>query len=521
MRQTSTGWQTLCPAHDDRNPSLSITQGEDGRTLVKCQAGCTTEGVVSAVGIQMRDLFIDSPKTNSVALRTCHAPKRIVATYPYLDAEGKLAFEVVRYDPKGFRQRRPDGKGGWFWNMEGVNKVLFRLPQVMRDVRRGLPIWQVEGEADAVSMEEHGFTGATCNPGGAGKWQDSYSETLRNADVIVIADKDKAGREHAQLVASKLQGFAKRVRVIELPDVGEHTVKDARDFFRAGGDAGTILELADAASDWKPAEGFTGKLLSERQFNPAITPPPLRPVYTLAGTVVATPANLATITAASKAGKSVVIEAMLASAMATANSADCLSFKSSNPQSFALLHFDSEQSPDDHWHGISRALKRAGRTAPPKFLHSYCLTGLEGKQAWQCISEAIRVAAEVHGGIHSILIDGVADFVANVNDPAECNAFVATLHGIAIERDCSIIGVIHFNPGGEKTRGHLGSQLERKAETNLRLDKENGVTVVWSDKQRRAPIPRESGPCFAWNDEAGMHVSVERERFGFFFARPT
>ena len=104
---------------------------------------------------------------------------------------------------------------------------------------------------------------------------------------------------------------------------------------------------------------------------------------------------------------------------------------------------------------------------------------------------------------------GASDFVADVNDPAECNAFVATLHGMGIERDCPIIPVIHFNPGTEKSRGHLGSQLERKAETNLRLDKENGITTVWGDKQRRAPIPKGTGPCFIWDEVAQMHVSTE------------
>jgi hypothetical protein len=175
----------------------------------------------------------------------------------------------------------------------------------------------------------------------------------------------------------------------------------------------------------------------------------------------------------------------------------------------ALLWFDSEQSSDDFWHCVFRAVRRAGLQTPPAWLHAYCLTGLDFKAAWRCVQEAIRRGADAHGGIHSALLDGAADFVADVNDPAECNAFVATLHGTGIERDCPIIPVIHFNPGTDKSRGHLGSQLERKAETNLRLDKEKGITTVWSDKQRRAPIPKDSGPCFQWDDAAGMHVSVE------------
>ncbi len=254
------------------------------------------------------------------------------------------------------------------------------------------------------------------------------------------------------------------------------------------------------------------ELLKQRRFNPSITPPPLRPIYSLGGQVIATPGNLVTVTSAVKTGKSAVIGAMAASVMAAGTNVDCLGFSSNNPKSYALLHFDSEQSPDDHWHQIARALKRAKIHKPPTWLYSYCLTGLGHRRAWDCVAEAMRFAAETHGGIHSILIDGVADLVADVNDAAECNDFVATVHDVAIQRDCPIIGVIHFNPGGEKTRGHLGSQLERKAETNLRLDKIDEVTSIWSDKQRRAPIPKGTGPCFHWSDDAGMHVSTETQQ---------
>ncbi|MSU34356.1 MAG: hypothetical protein EXS36_04470 [Pedosphaera sp.] len=118
------------------------------------------------------------------------------------------------------------------------------------------------------------------------------------------------------------------------------------------------------------------------------------------------------------------------------------------------------------------------------------------------------------GGVHSVFIDGIADLVLDVNDAAESNAFVAELHALAIQFECAIVLVIHLNPGGQakggtpKTRGHLGSQLERKSETNLRLDKDEDVAVVWSDKNRHAPIPKDKGTRFEWSDEHRMHVST-------------
>ncbi len=265
-----------------------------------------------------------------------------------------------------------------------------------------------------------------------------------------------------------------------------------------------------ALDESRPGSIVTAKLLEARRFDPHVQPPPLRPVYTLAGQVVATPGNIATITSAIKTGKSAVIGALAASAMS--GNGDFLGFSSSNPEGKALLWFDSEQSQDDFRSCVSRAVKRAGLSKSPPWFSAYCLTGFEHEKAWESVTRVVASACRDHHGLHSILLDGAADFVADVNDPKECNAFVAKLQKLAIDRDCSIWGVIHFNPGTDKSRGHLGSQLERKAESNLRLDKQGEVTTIWGEKQRRGAIPRKDGPCFQWSIEAGMHMSVGTRR---------
>ncbi len=177
--------------------------------------------------------------------------KHIIATYDYTDASGKLLFQVCRFEPKDFRQRQPDGKGGWTWNLNGVEPVLFRLSETLGAVAKGTPIFLCEGEKDVLALVERGID-STCNSGGAGKWRDSYTEILRGADVCIIADKDKAGRDHAQLVAAKLHGAAKSVRVIELPDTNGKPVKDAADYFAAGGTTENLIALADTAPMWTP-----------------------------------------------------------------------------------------------------------------------------------------------------------------------------------------------------------------------------------------------------------------------------
>ena len=247
VKKTADGWMARCPAHPDKTPSLSIKTGDDGRTLFHCKAGCQTEKVCAALGITMADLFADKPQRNG-------AGKKIVATYPYHDENGKPLFEVVRFDPKTFRQRRPDSTApdGWTWNTNGVNKVLFRLPEVMAAKEAGRTIYLTEGEKDSLAMVEHGFA-ATCNPGGAGKWQPPYSETLCGADIVIVADKDPAGRKHAADVAQKLFGIAASVKTIELRDTNGKTVKDAADFFDAGGQAADLDAIAEAAPEYVPS----------------------------------------------------------------------------------------------------------------------------------------------------------------------------------------------------------------------------------------------------------------------------
>lgn len=252
------------------------------------------------------------------------------------------------------------------------------------------------------------------------------------------------------------------------------------------------------------------EILQQRSFDPAREPPKVQPVFALLGQTVCTPENLTTITAAVKAGKTAVIGAMAAAAFPHNHDADLLGFSSHNPDRKAIILIDSEQSPADHWNVCKTATRRAGSEKSPAWFYSYCLSGLDCGQVWRLTREAIRMAAEAHGGIHAIFLDGAADLVADVNDPAESNAFVAKLHGLAIEYHCPIVCAIHFNPGSEKSRGHLGSQLERKAESNLALEKDNDeITVIYSTKQRRAPIPKHTGPRFRYSTEHGMHVSVE------------
>jgi putative DNA primase/helicase len=191
-------WMARCPAHEDRNPSLSISE-KDGKTLLKCHAGCSTESIVFAAGLHLSDLFADSVKPQ----------RQIVATYDYTDESGGLLYQAVRFDPKDFRQRRPDGKGAWVWNLDGSRRVLYHLPEVLQ--AKWLLV--VEGEKDVLTAGKLGLV-ATCNPMGAGKWQPDYSQPLKGKPVAIIADNDPAGLTHAHDVARSLVVVADRKSVV-------------------------------------------------------------------------------------------------------------------------------------------------------------------------------------------------------------------------------------------------------------------------------------------------------------------
>lgn len=172
-------------------------------------------------------------------------PRRIVASYPYTDRDGNLLFEVVRFEPKDFRQRRPDGKGGWQWSVKGTAMVPFHLPDLIAAITAGKRIYIPEGEKDVLSLRKLGLA-ATCNAGGAGKWPAHFADHFHGADVVVLPDNDDAGRAHADLVVRSLVNVATSVRVLALPGLPHKG--DVSDWLAAGGTAEKLEALADGAT---------------------------------------------------------------------------------------------------------------------------------------------------------------------------------------------------------------------------------------------------------------------------------
>jgi hypothetical protein len=256
-RRSGDGYSARCPAHDDSAPSLSLSEGNDGRVLIMCQAGCHTEDVVARLGLGMADLFVPKDKADR---------SQIVATYDYTDAEGVVIYQVVRLVPKNFRQRRPDGREGWLWNLKGIARVPYRLPELNRVSPGGL-VFVVEGEKDADRLARDGSVVATCNSGGAGKWPASWGETyFVDLSVVVIPDNDDAGRKHADAVVASVLPHAYEVRILNLAQLPERG--DVSDWLNAGHGVNELLDLVDATA---PLEHGSSSPLNAR--NRATAPP--------------------------------------------------------------------------------------------------------------------------------------------------------------------------------------------------------------------------------------------------------
>jgi hypothetical protein len=244
-RRSGDQWKVRCPAHEDLEASLVVREGDDGRILLKCHAGCSLESILAIWQLQKSDLFA-SPR------RSAPSRKHIEAVYTYSSEDGRQElFQTVRFKPKTFRQRRRDSAGDWVWNMNGARRVVYRLNQLQEQRRVLIP----EGEKDCDALWHHELA-ATTNVGGAGKWRPDYTAQLQAAgieEVIILPDNDDPGRRHAAAVAKSCLAARLRVKVLALTDVPDKG--DVSDWFAAGHTREELLALIDRTPWYQPGSG--------------------------------------------------------------------------------------------------------------------------------------------------------------------------------------------------------------------------------------------------------------------------
>lgn len=291
LKRQGSEWRGACPLHGGDGPNLAVN-AETG--FWHCFTGCNDDGGDALTFLQRKDALTFLEALHALAEwsgtppapanhfpsnghKNGHTPnasaaKRIAETYDYTDEAGSLLFQAVRYDPKGFSQRVPAPvPGTWTYALNGTRRVLYHLPEVVAAVEAERPVYLSEGEKDADALRALGLT-ATCNPMGAGNWEDAYTDALAGAVVALLPDNDPAGRAHAARVAAALHGKAKRLRVVELPGLPDKG--DVSDWLAAGGTKEALLALVKAAPDWNPD---TAAPLSDPPAAPS-APPKRKPI---------------------------------------------------------------------------------------------------------------------------------------------------------------------------------------------------------------------------------------------------
>ena len=174
---------------------------------------------------------------------------KTVASYDYRDEAGNLEFQVLRLEPKTFRQRRPDGDG-WSWSVKGARVLPYRLPELLAAPEE--LVFIVEGEKDCDRLASMGLL-ATCNAGGAGKWKKEHSQFLKGRRVVILPDNDSTGDQHAKAVKKSLRGIANEARIVELP--GLEVKGDVSDWLDAGGTLEALQQLLEESA---PVAGASG-----------------------------------------------------------------------------------------------------------------------------------------------------------------------------------------------------------------------------------------------------------------------
>lgn len=253
--------------------------------------------------------------------------------------------------------------------------------------------------------------------------------------------------------------------------------------------------------------------LEALKYDPSAPPPVDEICLKLLGRPVGSRGNLLAVQGKQKSGKSAVVGAIIGAAIRGNYSAqgDTLGFEWHEEATGAILHLDTEQSCGDWHEAIQRAELRSGIPQTNR-LNSYSIVTFQVHERIAALQQKMQSLHD-SGGIDIVILDGVADFTFNVLDPEQACTVVSELMGLAHKFKCMIVTVIHENPGDEgqgKTRGHLGSELQRKAYGNVRIDKERvtGISTIYATDNRKGDIPKTQGLCFAWDELTGMHSTL-------------
>lgn len=364
------------------------------------------------------------------------------------------------------------------------------------------------GEKDVMSLAANGFH-AICFNSETTVIPTSVLMLLsyRFKHIVLLYDMDKTGLEVSAKRQEELKPFA--LKRLLLPLSGTKEEKDVTDYFALGHTHDDLLKLFLNHLDSLYKEDMSALKSCELDFN---NPPPVAQMIVSVNDVpLGTQGNLLCITGGEGTGKSNYVAALIAGAVKPENAEgiDTLGVSiEGNPKGKAVLFYDTEQSEVQLYKNVSTLLRRCGRDMMPEWFKAYCLTGMSRKERLKSIVLSMDKFHYQYGGIHLVVIDGIADLIRCANDEAESIAVVEELYRLAGIYNTCIVTVLHFIPNGLKLRGHLGSELQRKAAAILSIEKDTkpAVSVVKALKVRDGSPLDVPLMQFAWDKEKAMHA---------------
>ena len=364
------------------------------------------------------------------------------------------------------------------------------------------------GEKDVLSLYAHGFN-AICFNSETAQIPTSIIESLqlRFRHIILLYDADETGVRESHRQTENLAEY--KVLNLSLPLSGTKSEKDISDFFALGNGAKELKELL--AKMFSDLYSQTMMMLRSCEIDYENPPDISKSVVAVNGVPLGTQDNLFCITGGEGTGKSNYVGAILAGTLGEKRLPieKTLGLEiTANPKGLAVLHYDTEQSEAQLHKNLGKTLRRASLTAVPEFCHSLYLASLSRKDRLKLIRESMDLFHHRHGGIHLVVIDGIADLIRSANDETESIAIVDELYRLAGIYNTCIICVLHFVPNGIKLRGHIGSELQRKAAGILSIEKDDNpeYSVVKALKVRDGSPLDVPMMLFGWDKAEDMHV---------------
>ena len=400
---------------------------------------------------------------------------------------------------------RPHSKLRFLYGGDKLKDYIFGFEQLPS---KGDVLFITGGEKDVLSLSSHHFN-AICFNSETASIPEPIIESLqlRFRHIVLLYDTDETGLREAERQAKLLEPY--HVFYLRLSLQGTKSEKDISDFFALGK---TEKDLTSLLTD-KLSSIYTHTIMMLQSCEIDYDNPPdaSKSVVAVNGVPLGTQDNLFCITGGEGTGKSNYVAAILAGTLGTERlpAEKTLGLEiTPNPNGLAVLHYDTEQSEAQLHKNLGKTLQRASLKTVPEFYHSLYLASLSRKDRLKLIRESMDLFHHKHGGIHLVVIDGIADLIRSANDETESIAIVDELYRLAGIYNTCIICVLHFVPNGIKLRGHIGSELQRKAAGILSIEKDDNpeYSVVKALKVRDGSPLDVPMMLFGWDKAEDMHV---------------